>query len=226
MAVCRWAIYLSRPWSIYLSGIVIDAQCSTIGGIGLGTLTAAWNKFLKDVRTVVTYPPELAKELLTKLLRGAKEALTVGWERFWYSLKRIWNEINDPILGAVWKIRRLFNNEDATVACDGKDGYKIQLNFAAGAPCGIEEGMRLHEQIHMDDIKANIHPSLCVGKKAGYSELYFNKEFQYYTECRACSAELIFLSNKISQGPSSYCRGELNKRVDIAKDNKQKYCSK
>jgi len=197
--------------------------------------TGGWDKFIagakkywEDAKTVIKVPGELAKAAWNKAKEIANDyqddIATIGkW--VWDGFKWVWKETTDRIKGAIWRVRRIFNDEDATVVCDDNGGYKIQLNFAAGAPCGIKECMIQHEQIHINDIKAKFGTSICAGASAG-TGIEFTWDFRCYTECRASSADIVCLSNKLSQGPSSYCRGELNKRMEIAKENRQEYCSR
>jgi hypothetical protein len=58
------------------------------------------------------------------------------------------------------------HQNDATIVCDGSGGYRADLRGWAGAPCGIEDCVRQHEESHARDWAARF-PDGCVGKPDG-----------------------------------------------------------
>jgi hypothetical protein len=91
------------------------------------------------------------------------------------------------------------HDDDATIVCDGKGGYRVDLRAWAGAPCGLEGCIRRHEESHISDWKGR-WPDGCKNKQdgaqiplggAGYDAFLKTSECQAYTAELACNGALL-----------------------------------
>lgn len=89
--------------------------------------------------------------------------------------------------------------DDATIVCDGKGGYRVDLDGWAGAPCGLEGCIRAHEESHIADWKGR-WPDGCKGKAdgdkiplggPGYDDFLKASECRAYTAELACNGRLL-----------------------------------
>jgi hypothetical protein len=89
--------------------------------------------------------------------------------------------------------------DDATIVCDGKGGYRVDLDGWAGAPCGLEACIRAHEESHITDWKGR-WPDGCKGKAdgdkiplggPGYDDFLKASECHAYTAELACNGRLL-----------------------------------
>jgi hypothetical protein len=88
---------------------------------------------------------------------------------------------------------------DATIVCDGKGGYRVDLRGWANAPCGLVACIRRHEETHITDWKGR-WPDGCKDKAdgaqiplggAGYDAFLKASECRAYTAELACNAPLL-----------------------------------
>lgn len=115
----------------------------------------------------------------------------------------------------------------ATIVCDGKGGYRVQMAGWAGAGCGIEECVRRHEQSHITDWKAR-WPKGCEGKKDGDTIPLGGKGYDAFlkkSECNAYTVELTCVTGKHDKaGAKDPCKKTLKDHMDDTAVQKKSFC--
>jgi hypothetical protein len=120
---------------------------------------------------------------------------------------------------------------DATIVCDGNGGYRPDLRGWAGAPCGIEDCVRRHEQSHADDW-AKRYPDGCKNADGtnkldgtdiplggpGYDDFLKKSECDAYTIEIPCEEAAL-------QGASGDCKTQVEGVLKDSKAQQKKYCS-
>jgi hypothetical protein len=132
---------------------------------------------------------------------------------------------------AEWK-ERFKNLPEARIVCDGKGGFRPQLNQYEDAPCGVEECARIHEETHIVHWKGNEeYKNWCVGplgidKPKGTVVTIPNKDNPFYrdTQCKAFTADSKCLETKRSKNPSSACKTLLTEEVRKSERGRLEYC--
>lgn len=99
----------------------------------------------------------------------------------------------------------------ATVVCNGSGGFRIYLGAWLGAPCGIEECVRQHEQSHLDDINIR-YPGGAVGQPDGAPHPTTGADYDTWlkmTECKAFGVERNCIVSLLDSNPTEACRSRL-----------------
>jgi len=132
-------------------------------------------------------------------------------------------------------VARTFNraprNGSATIVCDGRGGYRTSLGGWAGAPCGIEGCVRLHEESHAADWMRR-HPDGCkndddspkpdgstipINQGAGYAA------FLRPSECTAYGVEEVCITPLIA-GADDVCKPKLEAHLLDTQGQKAGFC--
>jgi hypothetical protein len=115
----------------------------------------------------------------------------------------------------------------ATIVCDGKGGYRVDMGGWAGAGCGIEKCVRRHEQSHAADWKAR-WPKGCKGKKNGDTIPLGGKGYAAFlkkSECKAYTTELTCVTGKYTKAKAKDpCKKTLKDHRDDTAAQKKTYC--
>jgi len=116
-------------------------------------------------------------------------------------------------------------DDSATIVCDGKGGYRVDLEGWAGAPCGLEACIRAHEESHMADWKGR-WPDGCKDKADGAQIPLGGPGYDAFlkaSECRAYTAELA-CNGRLLDAAKGDCVKTItdHRKADLAE--KKRYC--
>jgi len=116
-------------------------------------------------------------------------------------------------------------DDSATIVCDGKGGYRVDLEGWAGAPCGLEACIRAHEESHMADWKGR-WPDGCKDKADGAQIPLGEPGYDAFlkaSECRAYTAELA-CNGRLLDAAKGDCVKTItdHRKADLAE--KKRYC--
>lgn len=115
---------------------------------------------------------------------------------------------------------------DATIVCDGKGGYRVDLGGWRGAPCGIEGCITAHESQHISDWQGR-WPDGCKDKPdggqiplggAGYDA------FLKSSECKAYTVELSCAQGLLASATGD-CKTKVQNHVTDTDSQRKHYCS-
>ena len=123
-----------------------------------------------------------------------------------------------------------YNGGAATIVCDGSGGYGVDLGGWAGAPCGIEDCVRRHEESHARDW-ARRWPNGCKNSDGsnkpagaqiplggpGYAAFLRQSECDAYTVEEGCIAPLLAAAR-------GGCRTRLRAHQTDTQNQKASYC--
>ena len=115
--------------------------------------------------------------------------------------------------------------DSATIVCDGKGGYRVDLQAWAGAPCGLETCIRAHEESHIADWKGR-WPDGCKDKANGAKIPLGGPgydDFLKASECRAYTAELA-CNGRLLDAAKGDCVKTItdHRKADVAEQ--KQYC--
>ncbi len=122
------------------------------------------------------------------------------------------------------------HNGAATVVCDGAGDYRVQMNSWAGAPCGIEDCVRRHEESHIGDLRVR-YPDGCKNSDgtpkrdgtphprggSGYDSWLKKSECKAYTTEIACQEANLKTAN-------ADCKTKIEDHLKADRAEKERYC--
>lgn len=119
----------------------------------------------------------------------------------------------------------------ATIVCDGSGGYMPQLNSWAGAPCGIEDCVRKHEESHARDWQKR-YPDGCKNAdgtpKAAGADIPLGgpgySDFLKKSECDAYTVEVPCEEAALSNATTDECKTYVKSTLDDTKKQQKSYC--
>ena len=115
---------------------------------------------------------------------------------------------------------------DATIVCNGADGYRVDMQTWAGAPCGIEGCVRRHEEQHIRDWRSR-WPDGCKGKKNGDTIPLGGPGYAAFlkaSECSAYTVELNCVRPLAAAAKTEPCKTRLKDHMDDTDSQKKSYC--
>ena len=101
------------------------------------------------------------------------------------------------------------------------NGIEIDVGFAASACYAVQECIRVHEQVHIDDYYSGQLSCINDGGPGAIGGYGSNLDA---SECRGYSAELSCLTNALSDGQG--CSDEIQARIFDVQGSQNQYCSK
>jgi hypothetical protein len=118
----------------------------------------------------------------------------------------------------------------ATIVCDGAGDYRVALNSWAGAPCGVEACVRLHEESHAADWRKR-WPDGCKNAdgtpKPDGADIPLGgpgyDEFLRKSECDAHTVE-IPCEQAALDGASKDCKPYVQSVLDDTREQQKKFC--
>jgi hypothetical protein len=118
----------------------------------------------------------------------------------------------------------------ATIVCNGAGDYRVALNSWAGAPCGVEACVRLHEESHAADWRKR-WPDGCKNAdgtpKPDGADIPLGgpgyDEFLRKSECDAHTVE-IPCEQAALDGASKDCKPYVQDVLNDTVDQRNKYC--
>jgi hypothetical protein len=115
--------------------------------------------------------------------------------------------------------------DSATIVCDGRGGYRVDLDGWAGAACGLEGCIRAHEESHIADWKGR-WPDGCKDKADGATIPLGGPGYDAFlkaSECRAYTAELA-CNGRLLDAARGDCVKTItdHRKADVAEQ--KRYC--
>ncbi|NEQ33684.1 MAG: hypothetical protein F6K04_22255 [Leptolyngbya sp. SIO4C5] len=119
----------------------------------------------------------------------------------------------------------------ATIQCDGSGGYEVVLNNWAGAACGTEGCVRIHEQSHISDWQAK-WPTGCQGQARGYlpkgdppdNPLMTVDEYNAFLKKSECKAHTADLACAEALPQTGGCEQTVKDYIKLTKEQKANWC--
>jgi hypothetical protein len=116
------------------------------------------------------------------------------------------------------------------MVCNGKGGFRPELNKYKGAPCGTEECSRIHEEAHIKDFKGSEkYKNWCIAPNGtnipdGVTVVISDPPFDNYTECNAFTAGATCLENKLANTTTTAGKTFLTEELNKSKLKKLEFC--
>ncbi|MBI4803074.1 MAG: hypothetical protein HY796_11175 [Elusimicrobia bacterium] len=203
----------SKDW-----GMQCQSACTTIlttpGNCGWGIgIEIDWDKYTAGV-----------KKLLKDLEKTIKD--NINWIKEEIKKHR---EAWDQRKIDEWK-ERSKNLLTAFMVCNGKGGFRPQLNKYADAPCGVAACSKIHEETHIKDFKkSEKYKNWCVAPDGtnepnGTIVAISDPPFHNNTECNAFTAGAACLESKRDKTPTTACKTFLTEQLNESNFKRLEFC--